>query len=29
LHDWPSDIDPDGLMQWISRHVMLRELPPR
>ena len=25
----PSDIDPDGLMQWISRHVMLRELPAR
>ncbi len=25
----PSKIDPDGLMQWISRHVMLRELPTR
>jgi DNA-binding HxlR family transcriptional regulator len=23
----PSDTDPDGLMLWISRHVMLRELP--
>jgi DNA-binding HxlR family transcriptional regulator len=28
-HRRPSEIDPDGLMQWISRHVMLRELPPR
>jgi DNA-binding HxlR family transcriptional regulator len=25
----PSEVDPDGLMQWISRHVMLRELPTR
>jgi DNA-binding HxlR family transcriptional regulator len=25
----PSSIDPDGLMQWIARHVMLRELPER
>jgi DNA-binding HxlR family transcriptional regulator len=25
----PSEIDPDGLMIWISRHVMLRELPAR
>lgn len=25
----PSDIDPDGLMLWISRHVMLGELPAR
>jgi DNA-binding HxlR family transcriptional regulator len=25
----PSEIDPDGLMLWISRHVMLRELPAR
>lgn len=24
-----SDSDTDGLMQWISRHVMLRELPAR
>jgi DNA-binding HxlR family transcriptional regulator len=23
----PSAIDPDGLMIWISRHVMLRKLP--
>ena len=23
----PSEIDPDGLMQWIRRHVILRELP--
>ena len=28
-HRRPSEIDPDGLMQWISRHVLLRELPPR
>jgi DNA-binding HxlR family transcriptional regulator len=28
-HRQPSEIDPDGLMQWISRHVMLRELPAR
>ena len=25
----PSEIDPDGLMQWISRHVRLPELPAR
>ncbi|MGH2528584.1 MAG: winged helix-turn-helix transcriptional regulator [Actinomycetota bacterium] len=25
----PSEIDPDGLMQWIRRHVILRELPDR
>lgn len=25
----PSAIDPDGLMLWISRHVLLHELPPR
>jgi hypothetical protein len=25
----PIEIDPDGLMLWISRHVMLRELPDR
>jgi DNA-binding HxlR family transcriptional regulator len=25
----PSEVDPDGLMLWISRHVMLRELPAR
>jgi DNA-binding HxlR family transcriptional regulator len=25
----PSDIDPDGLMQWIRRHVVLAELPDR
>lgn len=25
----PSEIDPDGLMLWISRHVMLGELPAR
>lgn len=23
----PSDIDPAGLMLWVSRHVMLHELP--
>lgn len=28
-HRPPSEIDPDGLMQWISRHVLLRELPAR
>ncbi len=26
-HARPSDIDPDGLMQWIRRHVVLRDLP--
>jgi DNA-binding HxlR family transcriptional regulator len=26
-HPRPSHIDPDGLMVWVSRHVMLRELP--
>lgn len=25
----PSDADSDGVMLWISRHVMLRELPAR
>jgi DNA-binding HxlR family transcriptional regulator len=25
----PSEIDPDGLMLWISRHVILHELPAR
>jgi DNA-binding HxlR family transcriptional regulator len=25
----PPDIDPDGLMLWVSRHVMLHELPAR
>lgn len=25
----PSEIDPDGLMQWIRRHVVLRALPAR
>lgn len=28
-HRHPSEIDPDGLMQWIRRHVILRELPTR
>jgi DNA-binding HxlR family transcriptional regulator len=28
-HRRPSEIDPDGLMQWISRHVILRKLPDR
>ncbi len=28
-HRRPSEIDPDGLMQWIRRHVVLRELPAR
>lgn len=28
-HHPPSEIDPDGLMQWISRHAQLRELPAR
>lgn len=28
-HKRPSEIDPDGLMQWIRRHVVLRELPDR
>jgi DNA-binding HxlR family transcriptional regulator len=23
----PSEIDPDGLMQWIRRHIILGELP--
>ena len=23
----PSAIDPDGLMQWIQRHAMIRDLP--
>jgi len=25
----PSEVDPDGLMQWIGRHVLLRALPAR
>ena len=25
----PSEIDPDGLMQWVRRHVVLHELPDR
>jgi len=25
----PSELDPDGLMQWISRHVVLGELPAK
>jgi DNA-binding HxlR family transcriptional regulator len=25
----PSKIDPDGLMQWVGRHVVLHELPDR
>jgi DNA-binding HxlR family transcriptional regulator len=25
----PSEVDPDGLMQWVSRHVVLRELPDK
>jgi DNA-binding HxlR family transcriptional regulator len=28
-HTRPSEIDPDGLMQWIRRHVILRQLPTR
>lgn len=28
-HRRPSEVDPDGLMQWIRRHVILRELPDR
>jgi DNA-binding HxlR family transcriptional regulator len=28
-HKRPSEIDPDGLMQWIRRHVVLGELPTR
>jgi DNA-binding HxlR family transcriptional regulator len=28
-HKTPSEIDPDGLMQWIRRHVILHELPAR
>ena len=39
LNDWgvrwrvpdggPSDIDPDGLMLWVRRHVVLDQLPAR
>lgn len=39
LHDWgvrwrvpdggPPDIDPDGLMLWVRRHVVLDQLPAR
>jgi hypothetical protein len=25
----PADIDPDGLMRWMRRHVFLDELPPQ
>ena len=25
----PSEVDPDGLMQWVRRHVILRHLPAR
>ena len=25
----PSDVEPEGLMQWISRHAILHELPAR
>lgn len=28
-HKRPSEIDPDGLMQWVRRHVILGELPDR
>jgi DNA-binding HxlR family transcriptional regulator len=28
-HRRSSEIDPDGLMQWVSRHVILGELPDR
>jgi DNA-binding HxlR family transcriptional regulator len=28
-HTQPSEVDPDGLMQWIRRHVILRQLPTR
>ena len=28
-HTRPSTIDPDGLMQWIQRHAMIRDLPPQ
>ncbi len=28
-HHRASETDPDGLMQWISRHAQLRELPAR
>jgi len=28
-HARPSNIDPDGLMQWVSRHIMLQHLPSR
>jgi DNA-binding HxlR family transcriptional regulator len=28
-HRRPSEIDPDGLIQWIRRHVILEELPDR
>jgi hypothetical protein len=39
LNDWgvrwripdggPPDLDPDGLMLWVRRHVALQQLPPR
>jgi DNA-binding HxlR family transcriptional regulator len=25
----PSQVDPEGVMVWVSRHVLLGELPPR
>ena len=25
----PPDLDPDGLMLWVRRHVVLDELPDR
>jgi hypothetical protein len=25
----PPDIDPDGLMLWVRRHVVLDQLPAR
>jgi DNA-binding HxlR family transcriptional regulator len=28
-HRRATEVDPDGLMQWISRHAQLRELPAR
>jgi DNA-binding HxlR family transcriptional regulator len=39
LNDWgaawlipdarPAEVDPDGLMLWVRRHVVLHDLPPR
>ena len=28
-HRRPSEVDPDGLMQWVSRHAQLSSLPAR